>query len=379
MPAAVPEIVSRAPAGPLVRFRTRTGDHMWLVRDQAAARQLLSDPRFSRAAAAKPDVPTLNTANPAPDSIMSRDGQEHRRLRRLVAGWFSPRQLSTLTHFVEQTAEELAADVAAQGAPVDLISSYATPLPLTILTELLGIPANDRGQFGAYVDVLFDIEASHQIEKRRRGVALAGYMASLVGRLRADPTPGVLSDLVAVHDRGGLTRSELINLGLALLTAGYQTTAAQIGMSVSALLQDPVLRDAMGDARCRPGAIEEILRLMPATPLSFSRVAMEPVRLAGVRIEAGEAVIVSILDANRDTSSLDDPHQLNLEGQTSPHLTFGFGPHYCVGAPLARLQVSTAVEVLLRHFPTLHLAGSEALSWKNGLGTCELARIMVSW
>jgi cytochrome P450 len=388
-PARVPAILLDTPDdGPpaaVTRAHTATGDQVWLVRDQTLARQLLGDPRFSRAAAALPGAPALNSSSPVPDSITTRDGAEHRRIRQLVAGWFTPRRLATLAPYVERTAEELAADLGTQPPPVDLVASYATALPLSVLLHLVGIPPEDRDLFTSHVNVLFDSDASDPVVKRRRGIELAGYMAALIGRLRTgyghggQPAPGVLGSLVEAHDRGELTRSELVNLGLALLTAGYETTADQIGMSVLAVLRDPTLRAAVLDPHRAPGAVEEMLRLLPATPVTFARVALQRTRLADVTVEAGEAVVVSILAANRDATQSACPHRMATDGGSAPHVTFGYGPHYCVGAPLARLQISVALRTLLHSFPTLRLAGPDAVSWKEGLLTCGLAGLTVSW
>jgi cytochrome P450 len=378
-PASVPGVVAGLPGRPVVRVRSATGDPMWLVQDQALARRVLGDRRFSRAAAAQPGAPALNSANPVPDSLTGRDGAEHARLRRTVAGWFTARRLAGLTPYIERAADDLAERLGRQPAPADLIGSFAAVLPLTVLLHVIGIPPEDRDLFASYVNVLFDSDEGDPVGKRRRGIALAGYMASLVDRLAAEPAPGLLSSLVSVHQAGGLSRPELVNLGLALLTAGYETTADQIGMSALAMLSDPALREALRDPDRRTGVTEELLRLMPATPVSFARVATERLRLADVTVEAGEAVIVSILAVNRDPQRSACPHRMELDGTSAPHLTFGYGPHYCLGAPLARIQVGVALETLLRRFPALRLAGPDAATWKNQLLTCGLASLMVSW
>src|SRR5262249_41405817 len=157
-------------------------------------------------------------------------------------------------------------------------------------------PVEDRGLVQEWAGVLFDITASTPREKARRGFALFAYMAKLV-RCKTG-SDDLLGELVAAHEAGALTETELIDLALAILTAGYETTVGQLGMSVLALLHDPQARDAFLCGQTPAGLLEEYLRLTPATPMSFPRVAVEEVELGGVRIEAGQAVVVSLLHAN---------------------------------------------------------------------------------
>jgi cytochrome P450 len=360
------------------RVQTPVGDTMWLVCDYRLGRQVLTDPRFSRAAAARPEAPRLNTVNPSPSSIVSADGAAHARLRRLVATAFGARRTAALTALVTRVSRDRLDALAAAGPPADLIEWYAAPLPLAVICAVLGVPAEDHAQFQSWVTVLFDLSASSQREKDRRILALVDYMAMLIERRRSQPADDVLGTLIGAHARGELSRSELVDLALAVLMAGYETTVGQIGLSVLSMLLDPVRAARWRDSLGTPALVEELLRLTPATPLSFPRVALEDVTLGGVRVRNGEAVIVSLLHGNRDPVTF--PAPVAVGGQRPPHLTFGHGAHYCLGAPLARLQLRVAIEELLHRFPRLRLApAAEPVRWHDGLVTRGLARLLVTW
>ncbi|MEU9206026.1 cytochrome P450 [Streptomyces sp. NPDC048332] len=371
----------RDSAGDVVPIRTPAGDTMWLVRDYALGRQVLTDKRFSRAAAATPHAPRFNDAQPVPDSMMSMEGDRHTRLRRIVSGAFSTGRIAAMGTFVEELADRHLNAIARQGPGADLIAGLATPLPLAVLCSVLGVPEEDGNRFRDWVEVLFDISASTPVEKARRRIELAEYIYDLVDRKRHRPEDDLLTVLIGVHDRGDLTMNELLTLGLTLLMAGYETTVGQIGLSALSLLSDPT---AYAELTKQPerlaAAAEELLRLNPATPLSFPRVAVEPVEVGSVTVQAGEAVMVSLLDGNLDADVFAGPRSLDLTGRDAVHLTFGHGVHRCLGAPLARLQVRIVLEQLLRRFPTLRLAAvDEPVVWKGGLATRGLSRLLVDW
>jgi nocardicin N-oxygenase len=375
----LPALLREAAAGgDVVPVVTPAGDKMWLVCDHALARQVLTDRRFSRAEAVKPHAPRSIDSQPVPDSIMSMDGAEHARLRRIITGTFTSGRVAAMSPLVEQLVDSQLDDVAAAGPGADLIATLAAPLPLAVLCSLLGVPAEDSSRFHAWVEVLFDISASTPREKARRRLELARYMAKLLEHKRSSRGDDLLSALIGRHDRGELSMTELVTMGLSLLMAGYETTVGQIGLAVLFLLSNPDARDAMST---QPGpTVEELLRLVPSTPVSFPRVAVEPVTLGSVTIQAGEGVIISLFDANRDARVFPQPSQFSLEEHSAPHVTFGHGPHRCPGAPLAALQTRIAVERLLNRFPGLRLApGPDAVTWKEGLATRGLSRLAVTW
>jgi cytochrome P450 len=374
----LPALLAPPASGPVVRVPAPTGDEVWLVRDHRLARLVLTDPRFSRAGAVRPEAPKVNTVNPARSSMMSMDGAEHARLRRLVAGAFAPRRIAALVPDIEQLIDSLLVDVSTMDRPVDLIAAFASPLPIAVISSLLGVPAEDRTLVQEWAGVLFDVTASTPREKARRGFALFAYMAKLIRRSRAMPSEDLLGDLIAAHDAGALTEPELIDLALAILTAGYETTVGQLGLSVLSLLCDDEARAALG--RGTEGIVEEYLRLTPATPMSFSRLATEDVRLGEVLVEAGQAVVVSLLHANRDGSVFAEPDRLDPARHAGSHLTFGRGAHFCLGAGLARLQLNLAIRALFERMPELRLADvPEPFGWYEGLATRGLTHLLVTW
>jgi cytochrome P450 len=360
---------------------TPMGDKMWLVRDYALGRQVLADQRFSRAEAVRPKAPRFNDAQPAPDAMMSMDGKEHSRLRRVVGGAFSSRKVAAMAPAIERLADEYLDGLAAAGPGADLVAELATPLPLAVLCSLVGIPAQDRGVFRDWVEVLFDISASTPQEKSRRRIELVEYMGDLIEQKRGRADDDLLTVMIAAQDDGQLSQRELLTLGLTLLMAGYETTVGQIGLSVLALLSDPVAHEEL---RARPElldpTVDDLLRFTPVTPLSFPRVAVEPIALGDVTVQAGEAVVVSLLHGNRDGRTWQQPQRVCPHGQDGVHLTFGHGLHRCLGAPLARLQLRIVLDRLLRRFPALRIAsGPDAVVWKEGLSIRGLKALRVEW
>jgi cytochrome P450 len=358
-----------------------TGDEVRLVSDYELGRLVLTDKRFSRSEAVKPNVPKFNDVQPVAQSIMSMDGPEHARLRRIIAGKFSSRRITEMVPLIENLADSYLDRLAARGSPADLIEGLATPLPLAVLCRLLGVPEKDSGQFKGLVNVLFDISASSPKEKSGRRIELVRYMTYLTDYKRQHPGDDLLTTLIGVHEQGELSKGELITMGLTLLMAGYETTVGQIGLTVMSMLSDPnTYRRLVAQPEILPFAIEESLRLTPAAPMSFTRIAQERVQLGRVTIEPGEAIVVSLIHANRDDKVFAEPAQLMLEERAWSHLTFGYGSHRCPGAELARTQLRIVLARLLQRFPELRLAADpDPVSWKHGLATRGLARLIVTW
>ncbi|MEY9894331.1 cytochrome P450 [Catenulispora sp. MAP12-49] len=375
----MPDMLRTAPE-PIAPIVTPAGDRMWLVRDYALARLVLSDRRFSRSRAVAPQAPKFLDTQPVPESVMSMDGSDHARLRRVTARAFSAQRIAALTPLVENLVDEQLALMAAAGPPLDFAAGPATHLPIAVMCGLLGVPADDIDRFRDCVSVLFDIEATPEDGARRR-LELARYMTRLLAGKRRRPGEDLLSVLIAEHERGGLTRSELHTMGLTLLMAGFESTIGQITLAVLALLNDPetarILRDKPESV---PTVVEELLRLNSASVVTFPRVAVEPVPVGGVTVQAGEAVVVSMLDGNRDAAVFPEPDRLALDGRDPVHLAFGHGTHRCLGAPLARLQLQVVLTRLFARFPTLRLADTpDPVVWKDGLATRGLVRLMVDW
>lgn len=358
-----------------------TGDEIWLVSDYELVRQVLTDKRFSRSEAVKPHVPKFNDAQPVAQSVMSMDGPDHARLRRIIASQFSPRRAATMVPLIEELTDSYLDRLAAHGPPADLVKELATPLPLAVLCRLLGVPEEDVSQFKDRVAVLFDISASRPKGTARSRIELARYMTYLTDYKRQHPGDDLLSTLISAHERGELSRSELITMGLALLAAGFETTAGQISLMVMIMLADPgIYRKLASQPEILPVVIDETLRLSPVAPMSFTRAAQERVRLGRVVIEPGQAIAVSLFQANRDGKVFTEPDELTLDERAWPHLTFGYGSHRCPGAHLARTQLSVVLARLAQRFPALRLADDpDPVSWKQGIATRGPSRLMVTW
>lgn len=357
-----------------------SGDQMLMACDYSLGRSLLSRRQFSRSEAIKPHVPKFNDAQPGEHSIMSVDGYEHARLRRTVAGMFTTHELASLAPFIERTTDKYIEQMAAAGPPADLITEIAATLPLAVLCKLLGIPLKESSKFKELAAVLFDLSPDRK-EKSHRRLELVQYMKDLIDNKRCRHDDDILTALIDVHNQGGLSKGELVTMGLALLMAGFETTVGQIGLTVLSVLSTPsARRQLVEDPELIPFAIEESLRLNPAASVSFPRVTLESIQLGNVTINAGETIFVSLLHGNRDEKVFPEPGRLILAPRDFPHLTFGYGIHRCLGAPLARLQMTIVLRRLFQRFPALCLAnGPESVAWKDGHSTRGLSQLLVAW
>ena len=350
---------------PVARVRLPFGGEAWLATRYDDVKTVLADPRFSRAAVLAPgaDVPRSLPDMPTETNILSMDPPDHTRLRKLVAKGFTLRRTERLRERAQEVVDALLDAVEEQGPPADLVEALAMPLPITIICEMLGVPFEDRGRFRAWSDAAMAITAFRPEEIVAANEALRDYIAGLVVAKRADPADDMLSELVAAHDdEDRLTERELVSFGVALLVAGHETTANQIGNFTYLLLRDPDrLAELRDDPSLVPAAVEELLRFTPlGSSAGFPRIATAEVELSGVGIAAGEAVFVNNLAANRDPSVFDRPDEVDFHREHNPHLTFGHGAHHCVGASLARVELQVAIGTLLKRFPSLRLDGEVA-------------------
>lgn len=367
--------------GEIAPVTASEGGRVWLVRDYALGRIVLSDKRFSRAEAVKPHVPTVTDSEPAAESMMSMDGADHARLRRSVAGAFSRHKIAALAPYAEKLVDAQLDQMVAAGPAADIISGLAAPVSLAVLSALLGIPIKDNAKFADLVEVVFDISRSTPEQKFRQRLKLVDYMTELMSDKRTRHDEDLLTALIELHEHATISQGEMITLGLTLLMAGYETTAGQIGLAVQWMLSDP---KAWRRLRDQPDSLvptaEELLRLTPSTPISFPRVAVESLSLGAVAIDKGDVVIASLVHGNHDAKVFVQPSILRPEGRKSVHLTFGHGVHRCLGAPLAQLQVQTVLARLIRRFPELRLVpGPDAVAWKEGLAIRGHTRLLVEW
>jgi cytochrome P450 len=327
------------------------------------------------------DVPGVTSYNSAPDAIISLEGTEHARIRRLVAPAFTERRIARLAPFVTRSVAELLDGLEAQPAPADFVAHVSSPLPFGVLCHLLGVPLEDREIFGSWVNVLFRLE-DDDADSRPQSLALVRYMVRLVAQKRRNPAADLISGLIrSAEGTGSLTNHELVTLCLSLLMAGFDSTVDQITLCALTLMLDrPLLKNLSDHPELVPQAAEELMRINPAPYLTFPRMAAERVRIGDVVVEAGQLVVVSIVASNRDPAAFGLADEIALAASLPAHLTFGYGVHRCLGAPLARLQLCCVLAALVRRFPQLRLAEEVgSLSWKSGMATRGLRQLYVTW
>jgi cytochrome P450 len=357
------------------------GTSYWLISDYKLARKVLADKRFGRSEAAGNKAPKISTYNASQEAIISLDGAEHARIRQLIAPAFTERRIAEQGPFVTRLVEELLDGLADQQRPADFISHVAASLPFEMMCHLLGVPSDDRPIFSSWVNVLFRLVGDID-DSRQHSVSLARYMVKLVADKSRNPGSDLISTLLhSTEEEGRLTNRELVTLCLSLLMAGYDSTVDQITLSLlTVLLDQPLMRTLISNPELIAPAVEEFLRLNPAPYMSFPRMALETVTLGDTAIEQGQLVAIFIMASNRDPSVFALPEEVGLEGSVPAHLTFGHGLHRCVGAPLARLQLTTLLTGLLRRFPNMQLAEDVSdLDWKQGMATRGITHMYVTW
>jgi len=343
------------------------GAPVWLITGYAEARAALADPRLSK------HVPGWH---PEPDSIfasldlhmLNSDPPDHERLRKLVNKAFTARRVERLRPRITAIAAGLLDDMSAQRdrPEVDLLASFAFPLPITVICELLGVPAADRDDFRTWSATIVSDTSAPEVFQAH-ATAMLRYFTALLAAKRDEPRDDVLSALIAARDEGDrLSENELLSMAFLLLVAGHETTVNLIASGLLALLLNPAeLARLRADPALIGGAVEELLRYVNPVNNATFRCATEPVEIGGVRISRGDPVLVALSGANRDPARFGDPDRLDLGRDGAGHLAFGHGIHYCLGAPLARLEAEIAISGLLARFGSISLAVPAAsLRWR---------------
>lgn len=350
---------------------------LWLVLRYDDVQMMLKDERFSkdRYKALTPEQlrkypwipPMFRTLE---HNMLDQDPPDHTRLRALVHRAFTPRIVEQMRERVQQLADELLDDAAPHGK-MDLIRDFALPIPMTIISEILGVPEKDRENFRRWSQTLISVSSFTALWKLiPTAWLLIRYLKGFFRERRAAPRDDLASALVQAEEAGDkLNEDELIAMVFLLLLAGHETTVNLIGNGTLALLQNPdQLERLRHDPSLMPSAVEELMRYTSPVFLATERYTREDVTLRGVTIPRGTLTFGVIASANRDESVFPDPDRLDVGREPNRHLGFGHGIHYCIGAPLARLEVQIALTTLLERLPTLRLIGSaDALRWQGGL------------
>lgn len=366
---------------PVARVTFPTGDRGWLVTRYDDVRTVLTDPRFSRAAATAPDAPRMRPLPADGKSMLGMDPPEHTRLRRLVSRAFAARRIAGMEQGIRDVAGDLVSRMRAAGSPADLVESLAMPLPLSVICQLLGIPYQDRTHFRYCADTMLSLAAAPEAIRAAR-IEMDGILADLIAARRATPGDDLLSLLITAREEGNaLSEEELVAFGTTLLIAGYHTTSSMIVNGALVLLRDPSHYLALvQDPGLIPSATEEILRYSTAAVNGGTiRVATEDVMLGEVTIRKGEAVLPALVSANRDETMFADPDRFDPGRSDSLHLAFGAGVHFCLGAQLARIEVRVTLELLTREFPALHLIVEDEELVTTGSVIRSLTALPVAW
>lgn len=334
------------------------GTTAWLVTGYEEARQALADRRISKVVKAEELGLTPELTRSMLRMMMFLDPPDHTRLRRLVSAAFTTRRVEAMRPRVEQLTAELLDAVEPVRTPVDLIESFAYPLPLQVICELLGVPAEDRVEFREW-SAIVAAGPARQHELPEALARVQKRIEHLLAERSAHPGDDLLSGLLAVREEGDrLSADELTSMVFMLLIAGHETTVNLIGNSVFVLLED---RDRWDRLRAEPGllptAIEEFIRYESPVANATHRRTTEALELGGREIPAGARVVVSLARANRDGDRFEDADEPRMDRAQNPHLGFGHGIHYCLGAPLARLQGEVALTALMARFPRMEPAG----------------------
>ncbi|OKI12880.1 cytochrome P450 [Streptomyces sp. CB03911] len=355
-------------AGPVQAVPAGPGGHSgYLVTGYAEARQALADPRLSKDTAAFfADRDSPRRLHPAvAHTMLATDPPHHTRLRRLVTKAFSTGAVAGLRPFIQQTTDTLL-DRWPVGGEADLVADLAVPLPVAVICELLGVPADDRAQVRRWSDELFAAGAPGRVDAASH--AVAGYLTDLVAARRLRPGNALLDRLIAARDgEDRLDEEELVSLAALLLVAGHETTTNHLGNAVLALLLHPTeLARLRADPDAIATALDELLRFDSPVSTATFRFSTEPVTLGDTEIPAGVPVLVALGAANRDPGRFPSPDLLDLDREAAGHLAFGHGIHRCLGAPLARAEAEIALRAVLTRFPRLRLAvPADQVRWRH--------------
>jgi cytochrome P450 len=349
---------------PVARVIMPGGTPAWLVTGYAQARAALNDPRLLKLPRDwRPDPDSMEAALEL--HMLSSDPPDHGRLRKLVNKAFTARRVEQLRPRIAEITAGLLDDMSAR-QEVDLLAEFAFPLPVTVICELLGVPVADREQFRVWSSSIISETVSPE-EFQTHAIAMIGYFRDMCAARRREPADDLLSALVAARDENDrLSENELLSMAWLLMVAGHETTVNLIAGGMLALLLNPgELARLRADRALLGGAVEELLRYVSPVNDATFRFAGEPLEIDGASVGPGEVVLVALSGANRDPSRYAHPESLDISRDSGGHLAFGHGIHYCVGAPLARLEAEIAFGGLLDRFGSITLAvPPDQLRWR---------------
>ncbi len=365
----------------------RTSSGMWLVARYADCQSVLKDDRFSRREAAlrTSALPEGDTADQYNTRLVCLDGTSHRRLRRIVNGPFLPRRIAGWAPRIDSVGRDVLAQ-RSEPRKMDFLAEFAYPLPIRVLCELLGVPHEDHERMGEWMSVLLEHinESASEAFTRQKTAAMVGlseYLRELVARRRTEPPhDDLLAAMLAAEAEGDrLSERELIGILAELLHAGFESTANMMADGLGCLLEHPDQQRLLAqDPGLAAQAVDEMLRFAPAVLHSLPRVALEDVTLPSGTIPKGDLVLALIASAARDPEFIERPDDFDITRTDDPHMAFGVGEHYCLGASLARTEAVSTFTLLAREMlATMRIDG--AVGWKEHHIVRGLEALPVAW
>ncbi|WP_024875068.1 cytochrome P450 family protein [Saccharomonospora piscinae] len=360
---------------PVQRVVLPAGLQAWVVTRYEDVRAALANPGLRKDFRRYPDLFARNTMRNQPGFVhpalvahmLNMDPPDHVRLRKLVTKAFTLRRIEAMRPRIEEITTDLL-DAMAGEQRVDLVEAFAFPLPITVICEMIGMPAEDLDGFRSWCNTL--ISGGEPDEVQHAADATKAYLLELIAKKREEPVEDLFGALVHAREDGDqLTETELVSMVFLLLVAGHETTVSLIASGVLSLLRNPEqFAELRADRSLLPGAIEEFLRYEGPLNMATFRYTNEPTEIGGVEIPADEFVMLALTSANRDEEQFPEPDTLDLRRDTTGHMAFGHGIHYCLGAPLARMEAEIAFNHLLDRFDHIELAATtEGLRWREGV------------
>ena len=366
---------------PVYRTKLPLWGPAWLVTRYDDVLTVLRDGRFAKDLS--PKMPWIPRAiRPLNRNLLNMDPPDHTRLRALVSKAFTPGMVELLRDRIQGTCDDLL-DVAATSGRMELVGDFALQLPLITIADLLGIPEGDRRRFYAWSRRVAAATSGAVLDLVRAQPALWSsmrYLRGFTALRRAEPRDDLVTALLRVEEAGDrLSEDEVIGMIALLLLAGYETTMSLVAVGALALVQHPPQRELFRqNPALAESAIEELLRFTSPADIATLRLAADDVAIGSVTIARGDVVLASLASANRDSSQFSDADTLDITREPNRHLAFGQGGHFCLGAPLARLEGKIALTTLFRRFPNLRLAQPpDALRWRRGLNFRGLEQLPV--
>ncbi|BCJ69359.1 cytochrome P450 [Polymorphospora rubra] len=372
------ELLRMVWAEPVSRVELPGGRPAWLVVGYDEVCTVLADARFTRHGDPYP-TGAPDTGGGCPVRELSMNGPAHTSLRRLAARAFTARRVEAYRPRVQQITDELLDEMVAGGSPADLIAGLVAPLPVRVICEVLGVPLADRDRFAEWTAAILAIAGQDSPEAVQAVAELRAYLAGRLAAKREHPGDDLFSAWLAAQAEDELSDEEIVGLAVGVLIGGREINSTSAGLR--ALFLHPEQLDRLrADPGLLPAAVDEILRWTSVSPMFLPQTAVADVELAGHLIRAGDTVMAVPWAANRHPDVFPDPGAFDIGRPQNPHLAFGHGPHFCLGAALGRLQIEVAIGTLLRRFPALRPAVPlDELPWRQERINCGIAEFPVAW